>query len=60
VLKPGVEVDLSKIDIAISDQLARFKHPKKLIILDELPRNTMGKIQKNMLRENYKDVFARI
>ena len=60
VLKPGVEVDLSKIDIAISDQLARFKHPKKLIILDELPRNTMGKVQKNMLRENYKDLFARI
>ena len=59
VLKPGVEVDLSKIDISIADQLARFKHPKKLIVLDELPRNTMGKVQKNMLRENYKDLFAR-
>ena len=58
VLKPGAEVDLSKIDIFITDQLARFKHPKELIVLDELPRNTMGKVQKNLLRENYKDLFS--
>ena len=58
VLKPGMEVDLSTIDTFIADQLARFKHPKKLIVLDELPRNTMGKVQKNLLRENYKDLFA--
>ena len=42
----------------IKDQLARFKHPRQLILLDELPRNTMGKVQKNILREAYKDMFA--
>ena len=58
VLKPGAQVDLSKIDIFIAEQLARFKHPKKLIVLDELPRNAMGKVQKNILREKYKDLLA--
>ncbi len=57
VLKKGASVDLSKIDTVIAEQLASFKHPRKLIILDELPRNTMGKIQKNILREHYNDLF---
>jgi malonyl-CoA/methylmalonyl-CoA synthetase len=30
--------------------LARFKHPRRLVVMDELPRNTMGKVQKNLLR----------
>jgi malonyl-CoA/methylmalonyl-CoA synthetase len=38
--------------------LARFKHPRKLLVVDALPRNTMGKVQKNILRERYKDLFA--
>jgi malonyl-CoA/methylmalonyl-CoA synthetase len=43
---------------AVRQSLARFKHPRKLVILDELPRNTMGKVQKNILREQYKGMFA--
>ncbi len=43
---------------ALRDRLARFKQPKRVFIVDELPRNTMGKVQKNVLRETYKDVFA--
>ncbi len=43
---------------AIRSALARFKHPRKLVLLDELPRNTMGKVQKNVLRGQYKDMFA--
>ncbi|MGD9293389.1 MAG: malonyl-CoA synthase [Roseobacter sp.] len=51
--------DLDAAMSAIKTALARFKHPKKLILVDELPRNTMGKVQKNVLRETYKDLFAK-
>ena len=41
----------------LKGELAHYKIPKKLYFLDELPRNTMGKVQKNLLREEYKDSF---
>jgi malonyl-CoA/methylmalonyl-CoA synthetase len=43
---------------AVHHSLARFKHPRKLVVLAELPRNTMGKVQKNILREQFQDMFA--
>ncbi len=43
---------------AIRDKIARFKQPKLVEMVDELPRNTMGKVQKNILREKLKDSFA--
>ncbi|MBO6774927.1 MAG: malonyl-CoA synthase [Marinibacterium sp.] len=43
---------------AVCQSLARFKHPRTLVLLDELPRNTMSKVQKNILRDQYKDMFA--
>ncbi|WP_116599875.1 malonate--CoA ligase [Primorskyibacter marinus] len=43
---------------ACAEQLARFKHPRKIVTVDALPRNTMGKVQKNLLRETYKDLFV--
>ena len=43
---------------ALEDRLARFKQPKRVFVVDELPRNTMGKVQKNVLRQTYKDIFA--
>jgi len=42
----------------IESTLARFKHPRKLLVVDELPRNAMGKVQKNVLRERYRDLFT--
>ena len=39
----------------LNDKLAKFKQPKKIFFLDHLPRNSMGKVQKNKLREEYKD-----
>lgn len=54
---PGATPDPDAIMDAVRDVLARFKHPRKLVILDELPRNTMGKVQKNILREQYQDTF---
>ncbi len=55
---PGQTPDTDAIMAAVKDALARFKHPRKLVILDALPRNTMGKVQKNILRDQYGDMFA--
>jgi malonyl-CoA/methylmalonyl-CoA synthetase len=43
---------------ALSDQLARFKTPRRIVILDQLPRNAMGKVQKALLRERFADLFG--
>ena len=50
---------LSEADVvgAIDAKIARFKQPKKIIFLSELPRNTMGKVQKNKLREQFSNLF---
>jgi malonyl-CoA/methylmalonyl-CoA synthetase len=50
--------DLDAIAAAAAQSLARFKHPRRLIVLDALPRNTMGKVQKNVLRDQYADMFT--
>jgi malonyl-CoA/methylmalonyl-CoA synthetase len=55
----GQTPDLERMKEAISQSLARFKHPRKLVLLDELPRNTMGKVQKNVLREQYQAMFTK-
>ncbi len=44
---------------AIAGDLARFKQPKAAVVVADLPRNTMGKVQKNVLRETYKGWFTR-
>ncbi|MDG1859643.1 MAG: AMP-binding protein, partial [Emcibacteraceae bacterium] len=44
----------------LNEKLAKFKQPKKIIIIDALPRNTMGKVQKNALRETYAEIYAEI
>jgi len=38
---------------AVGRRLARFKHPRRIVFVSELPRNAMGKVQKNLLRERY-------
>lgn len=58
VAEPGQVPDADAIMAAAAQALARFKHPRKLIVLDELPRNTMGKVQKNILRQQYGDLFT--
>ncbi|MFT7594055.1 MAG: malonyl-CoA/methylmalonyl-CoA synthetase [Paracoccaceae bacterium] len=51
VAAPGAKPDIDAIMQAVSASLARFKHPRQLLVLPELPRNTMGKVQKNTLRD---------
>jgi malonyl-CoA/methylmalonyl-CoA synthetase len=46
------------IQAALRENLASFKLPKRVMVVDELPRNTMGKVQKNLLRDRFKDLFA--
>lgn len=46
-------VDEEAIRAALRERLARFKQPKRIAFVDELPRNTMGKVQKNVLRTQY-------
>ena len=47
----------TEIIASMKQELAGFKVPKRVIMVDELPRNTMGKVQKNVLRETYKNLF---
>ena len=49
----GAALTESGIIAAIKDRLANFKVPKWVYLVDELPRNAMGKVQKNILRETY-------
>ncbi|MBV1904374.1 MAG: malonyl-CoA synthase, partial [Marinosulfonomonas sp.] len=51
-------VDLTAVQGAVEASLASFKRPRKLIVVDALPRNTMGKVQKNLLRDEYSDLFS--
>ena len=56
---PGEAPDLDAMAGAARAALARFKQPRALIAIDALPRNTMGKVQKNLLREQYAAHFSR-
>lgn len=55
VPEPGVQIDEAAVVARLKGELANFKVPKRVFFLPELPRNTMGKVQKNVLR----DTFAR-
>jgi malonyl-CoA/methylmalonyl-CoA synthetase len=58
VPRPGAKLDEAAILDSIKPKIARFKQPKRIVVLDELPRNTMGKVQKNVLRETYRTLLA--
>ncbi|MGM0585523.1 MAG: malonate--CoA ligase [Pseudomonadota bacterium] len=48
----------AEVQAALAGRIARYKQPKRIFVVAELPRNTMGKVQKNLLRDTYADVFA--
>jgi malonyl-CoA/methylmalonyl-CoA synthetase len=58
VRRPGAEVGEHEIVAATRKELASFKVPKRVFFVPDLPRNTMGKVQKNLLRDTYRDSFG--
>jgi malonyl-CoA/methylmalonyl-CoA synthetase len=57
IAKPGARLDADQIIASLKARLANFKIPKRCFVVDELPRNTMGKVQKNLLRDQHKTLF---
>ncbi|MCD6680416.1 MAG: malonyl-CoA synthase [Burkholderiaceae bacterium] len=53
VRAPGTVLDEAALVAALKGRIASFKVPKRVHVVDELPRNTMGKVQKNVLRERF-------
>lgn len=59
VCNKSADVTEAAVLKALDGRLAKFKMPKRVFVVDELPRNTMGKVQKNVLRDTYKDIYAK-
>ncbi len=56
--REGATLTEAEVLAALRDRLARFKQPKRVFFVDDLPRNAMGKVQKARLREHYAATFA--
>jgi malonyl-CoA/methylmalonyl-CoA synthetase len=59
VCNKGADVSEASVLGALEGRLAKFKMPKRVFVVDELPRNAMGKVQKNILRDTYKDIYTK-
>ena len=55
VIKPDAAISEEEIIQSLKSRIANFKVPKRVHFIEDLPRNTMGKVQKNLLRERFKD-----
>jgi malonyl-CoA/methylmalonyl-CoA synthetase len=58
IVRPGHSLDEASIQAYLKEHLAPYKVPKRVLLVEELPRNTMGKVQKNALRERYRGLYA--
>ena len=59
VCNKGAEISEASVLSALDGRLAKFKMPKRVFVVDELPRNAMGKVQKNILRDTYAKIYAK-
>ena len=57
VAEQGAPLSEKNIVTEISNRLAGYKQPKRIIFIDQLPRNSMGKVQKNLLRDEYTKTY---
>lgn len=58
VAKPGEQPSEADILAGLDGKLARYKQPKRVLVVGALPRNVMGKVQKNQLREQFKQLYT--
>ncbi len=58
VARPGAAPEPAALIATLKERIANFKVPKRVFVVEELPRNTMGKVQKNLLRERHVGLFA--
>jgi malonyl-CoA/methylmalonyl-CoA synthetase len=58
VARPGQCIDSAAHMAALKSKIANFKVPKRVFVVQELPRNAMGKVQKTLLREQHQGLFA--
>lgn len=58
VRQQGADITEAKLLSALQGHLARFKQPKRIIFVDQLPRNTMGKVQKNVIRDSFRGLYG--
>ncbi len=54
----GTNLTENGVIAALQGKLSKFKQPKRVLFVDELPRNTMGKVQKNLLRDRYRSLYS--
>jgi malonyl-CoA/methylmalonyl-CoA synthetase len=54
----GGSLDGAGVAAALKSQVANFKVPKQVFVVEELPRNAMGKVQKGLLRDQHKALFS--
>ncbi len=58
IAQPGAQLQEQALIAAMRARLAAFKCPKRVLLVDSLPRNAMGKVQKKLLREQHAQLYA--
>jgi malonyl-CoA/methylmalonyl-CoA synthetase len=58
VLESGAALTEAQVLAALNGRLAKYKQPKRVLFVDALPRNTMGKVQKNLVRQSCEGLYA--
>jgi len=58
VPRPGVALQADDVIAALKGRISGFKVPKEVFVTSELPRNAMGKVQKNLLREQHAGLYS--
>jgi acyl-CoA synthetase (AMP-forming)/AMP-acid ligase II len=58
VPKPGVSIDPDALRLSIAQRIDRFKAPKSVIVVEELPKTSTGKVQKNVVRQRFADHYS--
>jgi malonyl-CoA/methylmalonyl-CoA synthetase len=58
VSRKPASLDAAAVLAALKERIANYKVPKRIFVVEDLPRNAMGKVQKNVLRDRYKSTFA--